>query len=310
MPPRTPRRLIALVALAAACGGAACQRQERKAHKAARGVDMAVHEDGREPRRPLRYPAEPPAEQRMSLTLKVGMKMEVPGSPIPQVTLPGLRLIVDLTGKRAGTDARYDFTVADADLVAADAAPPAIVAEMRKGLPSLVGAAGSIVIDERGTQRELELALPPELGEELSQFMNAARLAIGQMAVPLPEHPIGVGAKWEVQDTVEQDGIRVRQKTYYELLALDGTRAQVRTQTVQSADRQRAPLPGLPDGVSAEVLSLHGSGSGEIEIDLRRLVPGSAREEVETDVSFSIKQGQTERVMSLTSTAGMEIQPL
>lgn len=303
------RRAFAAIAVVAACA-AACQRQDRKKSKAEEGVELALLEDGREPRRPLRYPAEPPDAQRMSLTLKVGMKMEVPGSPIPPVTLPGLRLIIDLEGKRASDTARYDFTVADADLVAADAAPPGIVAEMRKGLPSLVGASGTIVIDDRGTKRELELALPPGVGQELGQFMNAARLAIGQMAVPLPEQPIGVGAKWEVQDVVQQDGIRVRQKTYYELLALDGTRAQVRTQTVQSADRQRAPLPGLPDGVTAEVLSLHGSGAGEIEIDLRRLVPGSAREEVETDVSFSVKQGQTERVMSLTSTAGLEIQPL
>jgi hypothetical protein len=293
--------------MAVACG---CQRQEHKPKAAAPGLELALLDDGREPRRPLRYPAEPPDQQRMSLKLKVGMKMEVPGSPIPPVTLPGLRLIVDLTGKRQQDSARYDFTVADADLVAADAAPPGIVAEMRKGLPTLVGASGSIVIDERGGVRELELGLPPEVGAELGQFMNAARLAIGQMAVPLPEAPIGVGAKWEVQDTVQQDGVRVRQKTYYELLALDATRAQVRTQTVQSADRQRAPLPGLPDGVTAEVLSLHGSGAGEIEIDLRRLVPGSAREEVETDVSFSVKQGQTERVMSLTSSAGLEIQPL
>ena len=60
-------------------------------------------------------------------------------------------------------------------------------------------------------------------------------------------------------------------------------------------------MPGLPSGVSAKVLSLRGAGAGESEINLRRLVPGSAREELETDVSFAIVQGQSERVMSLTA---------
>jgi hypothetical protein len=181
---------------------------------------------------------------------------------------------------------------------------------MRKGVGSLVGASGTVSVDPRGFQRELSIGLPSGLGQELTQFMNSAKLAIGQMAVPLPEEPIGVGAKWQVEETIAQDGIQVRQKTYYELLAIDGPRVQIRTQTVQAAEQQRAAVPGLPSGVSAKVVSLRGAGAGETEIDLRRLVPGSAREELETDVSFAIVQGQSERVMSLTATSGLEIQSL
>lgn len=306
--PRPPRALL-LVTATSLLAAAACQRRESPKPPPA-GLTLTVLDDGREPRRALRYPDDPPATQKMSLTLRVGMKMEVPGSPVPPVTLPGLRLLIDLEGRGKAGLSHFDFTVTDADLVSADAAPPSIVAELRKGLPSLVGASGSVVVDPRGMTRELTMGLPSDLGQELEQYMNSARLAIGQMPVPMPDEPIGVGAKWEVQETVAQDGVSVRQKTYYELLALETTRALIRTQTVQSAERQRAALPGLPDGVTAEVLSLHGSGAGETEIDLRRLVPGSAREEVETDVSFSVKQGQTERVMSLTATSGMEIQPL
>jgi hypothetical protein len=140
--------------------------------------------------------------------------------------------------------------------------------------------------------------------------MNSAKLAIGQMVVPLPAEAIGPGAKWEAIEVVTQDGISVREKTYFELVALDGPRALIRTQTVQSAEKQRAALPGLPDGVTAEVVSLRGSGSGEIELDLRRLVPSNMREDVKTDVSFVVRQGQTERTMSLTANSGLELQAL
>jgi hypothetical protein len=296
---------ILLVLLAAGC----CRDAERT-RRAPAAFALALLDDGREPRRLIRYPSDPPPPQKMSLSLHVAMKMEVPGSPIPPVSMPGLRLLVDLTGSDRDDEVRYEFTVNDADLTGVEQAHPSLVTAMRKGIGSLVGASGSVTVDPRGFQQGLAIGLPSGIGQELTQFMNSAKLAIGQMAVPLPEEAIGVGAKWQVEETITQDGIQVRQKTYYELLAMDGPRLSIRTQTVQSAEQQTAAVPGLPSGVTAKILSLRGAGAGETEIDLRRLVPGSAREELETDVSFAIVQGQSERVMSLTATSGLEIQSL
>jgi len=309
--PRRKARFAALLAcaLAAAAAASGCQKRGERRDEPA-GLTLTLLDEGREPRRALRYPDDPPDEQRLSLTLRVSMKAEAPGSPIPPVAMPGLRLLLDVAARRQGSLLRHELTVTDADLTGADAAHPTMVAGMRKGLDSLVGAAAVVSIDERGFQHELSLGLPGGLGPELTQFMEAARIALGDLALPLPDEAIGVGAKWQVERTLDQGGVAVKEKTYYELIAAEGTRVQVRTRTVQSAEGQRAALAGLPPGVSAEVLSLRGAGAGEVEIDLRRLVPTSAREEIETDVSFAIVQGETERVMSLTSTAGLEVQAL
>jgi len=301
------RAVAALAALLVATG--CCQSAERQ-KRAPAAFSLALLDDGREPRRQLRYPSSPPPPQKMSLSLHVAMKMEVPGSPIPPVSMPGLRLLIDISARERDDSVRYEFTVSDADLTGVEQAHPSLVAAMRKGVGSLVGTAGSVAVDPRGFQRELSIGLPSGIGQELTQFLSSAKLAIGQMAVPFPQEAIGVGAKWQVEESIAQDGIQVRQKTYYELLAMDGPRLQIRTQTVQSSEQQKAALPGLPAGVSAKVLSLRGAGAGESEVDLRRLVPGSAREELETDVSFAIVQGQSERVMSLTATSGLEIQSL
>ncbi|HTE52759.1 MAG TPA: hypothetical protein VK698_18025 [Kofleriaceae bacterium] len=301
----------ALVARALACWLAlalGCSAETRPT--APPGVVLSLLESGREPRQALRYPSAPTPAHRMSLSLRLAMKMEVPGSPVPPVAMPGLRLLFEVESARDGAAVRYRFKVSDADLTGTDSAHPSLLAEMRKGVDLLVGASGQLVVEPRGSVSDLALAQPAGIGHELAQFMNSARLAIGEMVVPLPDEPVGIGARWEVVETVTQDGISVREKTYFELVALDGPRALVRTRTVQTADKQRAALPGLPDGVSAEVVSLRGSGTGEIELDLRRLVPGNAREEVETDVSFVVRQGQTERAMSLTADSGLEIQAL
>jgi hypothetical protein len=309
-----PRLRLSLLARAVACAGlvsglaAACGQSG--APEPAPAVTLTLLENGREPRAELRYPSEPTPAGKMSLSLRLAMKMEVPGSPVPPVTMPGLRLLLDIASSAAERKVKYQFTVADADLTTTDNAHPSLLAEMRKGVGALVGASGQLLVEPRGTRSDLSLALPSGIGQELGQFMNSARLAIGQMVVPLPAEAIGPGAKWEAIEVVTQDGISVREKTYFELVALDGPRALIRTQTVQSAEKQRAALPGLPDGVTAEVVSLRGSGSGEIEVDLRRLVPSNMREDVKTDVSFVVRQGQTERAMSLTATSGLELQAL
>jgi hypothetical protein len=308
-PHRLPLSALAVAVCGAAMTGAlACRDSEAPAPTAA--VTLTLLDSGREPRAELRYPSEPVAAGKMSLSLRLAMKMEVPGSPVPPVTMPGLRLLLDFGSSAAQRKVKYQFTVADADLTSTDNAHPSLLAEMRKGVGALVGASGQLMVEPRGTRSDLSLALPSGIGQELGQFMNSAKLAIGQMVVPLPAEPVGPGAKWEAIEVVSQDGISVREKTYFELVALDGPRALIRTQTVQSAEKQRAALPGLPDGVTAEVVSLRGSGSGEIELDLRRLVPSNMREEVKTDVSFVVRQGQTERAMSLTANSGLEIQAL
>ena len=288
---------------------ASCQRRET-AERDTTGLRLTVLDEGGGDRRALRYPAEPPAEQRMSLTLRLAMKMEVPGSPIPPVTMPGLRLLFDVQGRRRGDLLQLEFSVTDADLTGAEAAHPTAVASMRKGLAALVGVTGVVSLDDRGMPRGGSFGLPDGLGPELTQFMSSAEMALRQLAVPLPEQKIGVGAKWQVEQRIDQAGVTVQQRTTYELLAAEGARVQLRVQTVQSAEAQRADLPGLPSGVTAEVLSLRGAGAGELEVDLRRLVPTSAREEIETDISFAIQQGQNQRTMSLTSSAGLEIQAL
>lgn len=301
------RRACAACAIAAA---ALCGCSQETKTPAPDGVVVTLLEAGREPRQALRYPSSPTPAHRMSLGLRLSMKMEVPGSPVPPIDMPGLRLLFDVQSARDGERIRYQLKLSDADLTGTDNAHPSLLAEMRKGVGLLVGASGQLEVDPRGQVSGLSLAQPSGLGSELAQFLNSARLAMDDMVVPLPEEPIGIGAKWEAIDTVTQGGISVREKTYFELVALDGPRALVRTRMVLSADRQRAALPGLPDGVTAEVVSLRGSGTGEIELDLRRLVPGNAREEIDIDISFVVRQGQTERAMSLTSESGLEIQAL
>lgn len=297
------------VLLVIATASPGCKRKEQP-EGAPQGTRFALLDDGVEPRSRFRYPTSPPPPQKMALTLRLSMNMDAPGSPIPAVTMPGLRLIVELKAAKRAGGLEVRFQVSDADLIDIDGAHAGLLASMRRDVDRLTRLSGFLAIDTRGFVSDVELSAPDDLGQQSQQFVSSMRLAMTQLAVPMPAEPIGVGGKWQIEQTIDQDGIEVVQKSFYQLTGIDDSRLLIRTETVQTGDKQAAAVPGLPAGVSAEVISLSGAGRGEIEIDLLRLSPSSLREQMNTDVSFMIQQGDSERVMSLTASSALEMQAL
>jgi hypothetical protein len=267
---------------------------------------------GVEPREPLRYALTVGTSQRIALTLHLAMRVEAARSPIPPVTAPGLRLTVELavTDATPGGGARCQVTIADADLADLDRAAPELVAEMRKGVGLLIGAKGGLTIEPSGLVSDFALALPSGLGDELGQFATAMRAALEHLSTPLPREAVGVGASWEVAEEIADGGIKVRQKTLFELVAHDGSRAKLRMQYSHAADRQTAPLPGLPPGVTTEIIAYDSSGGGVLEIDLSRPAPVSQRADMTTGVSFRLLKGAEAQTMSLSSDSRLELDGL
>jgi hypothetical protein len=267
---------------------------------------------GTEPLEPVRYALTVGTQQRISLTLHLSMRVDAKGSPIPPVTAPGLRLVLELSVVEATREGggRCQLVVADADLADLDEAPPALVAEMRKGLPQLLGARGELTIQPDGAVRQVVLDVPNNLGNELGQFVAAVRLSLDGLAVQLPAEPIGLGASWDVAEAIEQSGLRVRQKTLYELAARSGGRVRLRFQISQTSERQRATLAGLPPGVTTDIVSFDSAGSGEVEIDLGRPAPVHEKVDVTTGVSFRLEQAGKSQAMSLSSESRLELDAL
>jgi hypothetical protein len=256
---------------------------------------VVLLEAGRKPRRALRYELPGSYRDKLGMTIRVGMEMGS-GAEAVKIDLPVIRLGMDVTsaGERSA-DRVFRFELTDADAQAGDkmfaSMQDQLVAQMKKA----VGAAGTLVVDPRGVNREVNLELPPDMDPQMSESMRWSRQAMEQMSAPLPEEAVGKGARWQVEQLVQLNGLAVVQRTEFELTALKRTRASLKTTITQRADPQIVALPGVPAGFKAELLSHSGKGSGRIDLDLGRLVPIKSTVRLETETSMRITgQGQVQ----------------
>jgi hypothetical protein len=96
---------------------------------------------------------------------------------------------------------------------------------------------------------------------------------VRDLALPLPEIPVGVGAKWEVTQIRAAFGMRYQQTYRYELVELAGDRLRVRYDFSQDAPQQSLNMKDMPEEAKGALLSLQAKGEGEYVVDLGLAVP-------------------------------------
>jgi hypothetical protein len=148
-------------------------------------------------------------------------------------------------------------------------------------------------VDSRGFNRDATMELPPTIDPQMRQTLENTMQGMDQMSSPLPDEAVGIGAKWELYQQVEQNGMKVDQVTLFELVALEGDKGRLTATVTQKAGQQAINAPGMM-GATAELLKLSSAGSGTIEFDLNHLVPMSS---IAISSDYSVKvdaMGQTQ----------------
>jgi hypothetical protein len=245
----------------------------------------------------------------MVMTMRMGMTMAVGGQPVT-VDLPAMNMTmhVDTRGVSPEGNCTYAFELVEADVEKSLQMDPMVAQEMRTSLQSIVGMSGTAVVTRRGITTEATYDLPPNADPSVRQTMDSMKQQMDQMSAPLPEEPVGIGARWKVFMPIESQGLTIRQTATYELLGFEGSTAQLGVTLVQAGDRQHMDLPDLPPGTSAELNWLESEGHGSMELDLTRLVP-KTRMDLAMDMSSVIRAEGEEVDMTMSMTLGMTIDP-
>jgi len=145
--------------------------------------------------------------------------------------------------------------------------------------PGLVGATANGTMTELGRMTGID---PEGVATEDMALAHIAAM-IRQLPVPFPDAPVGIGARWEVTETVRFLGLRMVQTSMFELVERSGTRVKVHVASAATA----APGESLSLGAGPrlDVLSLLTRGEGDVEIDLCCLVPN--RSFITTDMDIT-----------------------
>lgn len=128
------------------------------------------------------------------------------------------------------------------------------------------------------------------------------RQLLSEALVPLPEEPVGVGARWTAITVLRRDSSTVSQRAEYEVVAMDGNSLQINAQLTQVGQRQPIEDPALPADVSVELLALSWRAKGTLNVDLDWITPTGTLD-VEMRVHHRVSSGGT-RVDSYVDTIG------
>lgn len=307
--PRSGHRtstLLALTILLGGCGGASESASPTSAAALPSAPipagattpppsEVVLLEPGDGPRRILRfaYPdgaeASGTMEMHMAVSIRMGDAPDVPPTPMPTVVLE-----MDAGPLRRYPDGSvvYSYRYGAVEVRATDDPhQEAVAATSRRLLEPLVGMRGECGFSARGEILYVHSEIPEDLDAQVAETMRNTEKAISQLMPPLPEQPVGVGAKWSTRSPVETAAIRFVQRTTYRLLSLDGDRIELDVTVEQEAPVPQA-LPAPQPGVDVSLTHFEGSGAGRSSFSLTDLWQSSRSTYANVSESLVRAQGR------------------
>jgi len=235
--------------------------------------------------------------ESLLMVMDIDMAMDMGGMGQIPAKLPQMKMLMkaDITDVK-GDQIFYDFTLVSADLES-EGYDPAMVAAMQPELAKMVGTRGEVVVSTRGITQSAKVIAPEGTStDEMAQFENMQK-SMNHASAPLPEEPVGVGAKWLVTTNLKENGIQMQQVVTYTVKSIEGTVVTLDSALVQNAQKQPLAAEGLPPGTKASLDSLDSKGTGVSIINLGNLFPTSATLDHDMKTRMTVQAG--EQVMNM-----------
>ena len=226
---------------------------------------------GAAPHAALRYRPTVGAVQTVTLTMQTRMTVTVGGSPAPSRVLPELVMGMRLKVTDASKDGfSYSFRLTALKIKRSKGAPAEAAAAMKKALEGFDKISGTASVTPRGFVRSFHLTVPKDTPKPLVEVLGSLEKSMNQITAPLPDAPVGVGARWKVSQTVAQPGLRITNETVVGLVARDGDQIRLTMTITQRGSAEKVATAEKP---AAELLGSKGDGSGTSLQNLGRVAP-------------------------------------
>jgi len=238
-------------------------------------AEVTLLEAGSAPRTPLRLHPKKGDTLSSVLTMEVGMSTASVGTEpkMPRARVARIRLATEVAHVTPDGAFRCDYTVRGLSMNPDPDIPPQEAGEIQDKLDAMEGLSGFTVFDSRGVARQSGVN-PPEtaIAPEVKQRFDDAMHSLDQICRPFPEEPVGVGARWKVEQSFSTNGMRIHQTTTCTLTALDANGLTLAIALKQSAPEQDVVSPDSPSA-KVRLLCFESSGEGELQSSLDRVMP-------------------------------------
>ncbi|HWC59941.1 MAG TPA: hypothetical protein VHC44_09635 [Verrucomicrobiae bacterium] len=264
---------------------------ESETTSAAAKSGVKLLEAGAEPRSVLRYHVKAGDKQTAIMTMKMKLDMANPpagpdGKPITIPTIPTMSIPMDITVQNvaANGDVTYEMVMEEASLAQDTNTPPEVIQAMQKALAGIKGLTTVGIMSNRGIVKKVDVKSPPNADPQMRQVMDQMKEGTSNLSVPLPDEPVGAGAKWETKKTTKVQTASVEQTGTYELVSVDGDKLSTKFSVgfEATSPKGQGPMAGMQMG---------GNSTGTANLDLSKAVGPSS--EINMHTEMPIGKGQT-----------------
>jgi predicted small lipoprotein YifL len=246
---------------------------------------------GAEPRSDLSYALNKGGTQKLQMSMDMVMSMRMGAKSLPPTTIPTMSMQLDMaiTDKSPSGEWKVDSKLTRVTVSAKGAQQEQMAAAMRPQVEGMKGLGMGYWINGKGHVRDVKLDIPKNFPAAAQQMLQGMNQSFESMVAPLPNEPVGVGARWQVISRMASAGADLLQSATYTLKARDGGKATLEVKLVQLAASDSINAPGMPPGVTTQVKSFSSGGSGTSLLDTKNVAPDTGSMALKTAMDIAVK---------------------
>lgn len=264
---------------------------------------MTLIDPGEEPRTELRYEYTDgqPIAATMRQTQSLTQTIDGQAGPAVEYTVES-----DLNGEIQTDGDTFTARTTIENVRLADGADPAIEQQLGETLSLLNGVTTVTTTDDRGQILDSSVENAEALqAQPMLMQMVESMVERSNISVPLPQEPVGVGARWSSMQEINSVGMVIRQTTETELRSLDGSLAELAVTSTQEPPDSPVTLEG---GVEIEVHAWEATSEGIVRVDLTDPTPRSQGHATAHQEMTTTAQGQS-ATLEQDLSADIEVSP-
>lgn len=290
---RTLSLVVCVAAALAGCEKANPDRVEKFSTK--------LLSPGAEPRFTLRYKIPEGTKQAVDMVLDMDMNMSGAGMPGGDIKMPRMIMVNDIAVDKVGKDGAMNMVMTTTDIRLEDrpGSMGGLAGAMKAELDGMKGMRMTATLMPNGRTRNMKLD-ESSVTEKVREQMKQTEQMVDQMTTFLPEEPVGVGATWEVEQTIRQQGMRVNMHVVYELVEVSETHAVIKSNISMDAPAQTIEQ----QGVEVKLEQMSGSGTATSTLDFTKLV-----ERIEAKLELDMRMSAMGQSLSMGMGMGMQMVP-
>ncbi|MHC4537188.1 MAG: hypothetical protein ACYS6K_24845, partial [Planctomycetota bacterium] len=177
-----------------------CGKKESEDSDGGAETTVKLLDAGAEPRTALRYKFQANQSEKIVMEMSMAMAMETGGQKQPETQVPVTQMTMTIDSKEVSAEGNlhYEFELEQVEVLPKPGINPAMVNAMKQKTSSMQGMRGSATVTSRGFTKDNEIKLPAGIDPQMKQSIDNMKQSMNQMSAPLPEEPVGIGARWQV----------------------------------------------------------------------------------------------------------------